>query len=132
MTAPIASGWSESPGGPCTHWKAPPFHGARRFRPFAGPRSSRRSRPKPDLHDLASGWSDRLKRLFASGSPLCGNRRLSQLIEQRLGLFEVGGIEAFGEPAEDWGEQGGRLLRPALLAAQAGEACRAAQFPGLC
>src|SRR5215471_1139949 len=34
MTAPIASGWSESPGGPRTHWKAPPFHGARRFRPF--------------------------------------------------------------------------------------------------
>src|SRR5215472_12913126 len=30
MTAPIASGWSESPGGPRTHWKAPPFHGARR------------------------------------------------------------------------------------------------------
>src|ERR1700756_2402405 len=30
MTAPIASGWSESPGGPCTHWKAPPCHGARR------------------------------------------------------------------------------------------------------
>jgi integrase len=29
MTAPIASGWSESPGGPCTHWKASPFHGAR-------------------------------------------------------------------------------------------------------
>jgi hypothetical protein len=45
-SAPIASGWSESPGGPCTHWKAPPCHGARRFRPFAGPRSSRRSRPK--------------------------------------------------------------------------------------
>src|ERR1700720_1212355 len=34
MTAPIASGWSESPGGPCTHWKAPPCHGARRNRPF--------------------------------------------------------------------------------------------------
>src|ERR1700739_1210777 len=29
MTAPIASGGSESPGGPCTHWKAPPCHGAR-------------------------------------------------------------------------------------------------------
>jgi len=28
MTAPIASGWSESPGGPCTHRKAPPCHGA--------------------------------------------------------------------------------------------------------
>jgi len=28
MTAPIPSGWSESPGGPCTHWKKPPCHGA--------------------------------------------------------------------------------------------------------
>src|ERR1700756_3267380 len=28
MPAPVASGWSESPGGPCTHWKAPPWHGA--------------------------------------------------------------------------------------------------------
>jgi len=28
MTAPIASGWSESPGGTYTHWKAPPCHGA--------------------------------------------------------------------------------------------------------
>src|ERR1019366_5090044 len=28
MTAPIASGWSGLPGGACTHWKAPPCHGA--------------------------------------------------------------------------------------------------------
>src|SRR6266446_10743960 len=28
MPAPVASGWSESPGGPRTHWKAPPCHGA--------------------------------------------------------------------------------------------------------
>src|SRR5919202_3183638 len=28
MTAPAASGWSELPGGPCTHWKAAPLHGA--------------------------------------------------------------------------------------------------------
>src|SRR5205814_6933311 len=45
MTAPIASGWSESPGGPRTHWKAPPFHRARRFQPFARPRSNRVVRP---------------------------------------------------------------------------------------
>ena len=32
MTAPIASGWSGLPGGACTHWKAPPLHGARRKR----------------------------------------------------------------------------------------------------
>ena len=29
-----ASGWSSSPGGPLTHWKAPPYHGARQFRTF--------------------------------------------------------------------------------------------------
>jgi hypothetical protein len=28
MTAPIASGWSRLPDGICTHWKAPPLHGA--------------------------------------------------------------------------------------------------------
>ena len=28
MAAPVASGWSVSPGGICTHWKAPPLHGA--------------------------------------------------------------------------------------------------------
>src|SRR4029079_3137097 len=34
MTAPIASGWSESPGGTYTHWKAPPCHGAPPRRSF--------------------------------------------------------------------------------------------------
>ena len=29
IAAPVASGWSVSPGGACTHWKAPAFHGAR-------------------------------------------------------------------------------------------------------
>jgi hypothetical protein len=33
MTAPVASGWSESPGGPCTHWKAPPFTAHTHHRP---------------------------------------------------------------------------------------------------
>ncbi|MCE2724847.1 MAG: hypothetical protein LW865_16450, partial [Betaproteobacteria bacterium] len=28
MTAPVASGWSISPGGAYTHKKAPPLHGA--------------------------------------------------------------------------------------------------------
>src|SRR6202043_3067039 len=34
MPAPVASGWSESPGGACTHWKAPPCHGAPPLRPL--------------------------------------------------------------------------------------------------
>jgi hypothetical protein len=32
--APVASGWSISPGGTLTHWKAPPFHGAPPKQPF--------------------------------------------------------------------------------------------------
>ena len=34
MTAPVASGWSGWPGGACTHWKAPPCHGAHVKRTF--------------------------------------------------------------------------------------------------
>ena len=45
MTAPIASGWSESPGGACTHWKPPPFHGARGLRTFAATRSGDKGAP---------------------------------------------------------------------------------------
>src|SRR6516162_10702143 len=59
MTAPIASGGSESPGGPCTHWKTPPFHGARRYQPL--PCAQRRKAASsfkcgPRLR-CADGWS---------------------------------------------------------------------------
>src|ERR1700745_3072489 len=37
MTAPIASGRSESPGGTCTHWKAPPCYGAHPLRTLGLP-----------------------------------------------------------------------------------------------
>jgi hypothetical protein len=47
-------------------------------------------------------------------SPLSGNRLLGQFIEQRLGRFEIGGVEASLEPTEDWGEQGGPPLRAGL------------------
>jgi hypothetical protein len=36
MTAPVASGWSGLPGGICTHWNAPPFHGAHPIRTRRG------------------------------------------------------------------------------------------------
>src|ERR1700747_2618542 len=35
VAAPVASGWSVSPGGICTHWKAPPCHGAHPKRTLA-------------------------------------------------------------------------------------------------
>src|SRR6202040_2266689 len=38
MTAPTTSGWSILPGGICTHWKAPPFHGAHHKLPAVGGR----------------------------------------------------------------------------------------------
>ena len=44
------------------------------------------------------------------------NGRLAvQLIEQRLGVVEVGGVEAVGEPAVDFGEHRARFVAFALL-----------------
>jgi hypothetical protein len=37
-------------------------------------------------------------------------RLTAQLVEQRLGLFQIGGIEALGEPVVDFGEHGPSLL----------------------
>src|SRR6516164_6449750 len=51
-----------------------------------------------------------------------------QLVEQRLGFFQIGGIEAFSKPAVDRREQVARLGAPPLLAPQPGEACGGAQF----
>jgi hypothetical protein len=54
-----------------------------------------------------------------------------QLVEQRLRLFEVGGVEAFGEPAVDGCQKVAGLGETALLAAESGEARGGAQFPEL-
>jgi hypothetical protein len=35
MTAPDCFRLEHSPGGALTHWKTPPYHGARQLRPFA-------------------------------------------------------------------------------------------------
>ena len=54
---------------------------------------------------------------------------LAELVEQRLGVFEIGGIEAFGEPAVDGREQLARLAPPALFSPQPRQARRRAQLP---
>ena len=41
---------------------------------------------------------------------------LSQFVEQRLRLFQIGGVEALGEPAVDRGEEVAGFGAPALLA----------------
>ena len=48
-----------------------------------------------------------------------------QLIEQRLCFFQIGGVEALGEPAVEGREQVARLAPPALLAPEPGEAVAA-------
>jgi hypothetical protein len=39
----------------------------------------------------------------------------SQFVEQRLGVFQVGGVEAFGEPVVDFDENRARLVAAALF-----------------
>ena len=55
----------------------------------------------------------------------------SQLVEQRLRLFQIGGVEAFGEPAVDRREEIAGFGAAALVAAEPGEAHGGAQFPEL-
>jgi class 3 adenylate cyclase len=79
MTAPIASGWSGLPGGACTHWKAPPLHGARQLQTFrfhictqltiCGKRLSRVFDGTSQLKARASGQNI-IKRRAASGPAL--------------------------------------------------------------
>ena len=56
-----------------------------------------------------------LRRGFESGG-------VFEVVEEGAGGPQAGGVETFGKPGVDWGEQGDRLLLPALLSAQAGEA----------
>jgi len=56
----------------------------------------------------------------AMSVPAAGSR---QIVEQPLRFFEIGGVEALGEPAVEGREQVARLASPALLVPEAGEAC---------
>src|SRR5208282_1513080 len=60
MPAPVASGWSESPGGACTHWKAPPYHGAHQLRTVRQGALSLlvRSAPETELGEIAEKFLD--------------------------------------------------------------------------
>ena len=54
-----------------------------------------------------------------------------KLAKQRFRFFQIGGVEAFGEPAIDRRERVARFAATTLVALQAGEACRRLQFPQL-
>jgi hypothetical protein len=62
------------------------------------------------------------KRSFASDFWSCWRIGSRQLVEQRLRLFQVGCVEAFGEPAVDRREKIAAFGVAALVAAKPGEA----------
>src|SRR6516165_11037662 len=71
----------------------------------------------------ARGRGSATRQLCPSGAP--------ELVEQRLCVFEIGGVEAFGKPAVDRGEQLACFMVATLVAAEPGEAHGGAQFPEL-
>jgi hypothetical protein len=52
----------------------------------------------------------------------------TQLVEQSLGVLQVGGVEALGEPAVNFGQHGARLVATILFREQPCEAGRGAQL----
>src|SRR5215470_9238432 len=107
MTAPIASGWSESPGGACTHWKAPPCHGARGERSFTWPCPNGEVAPisgRSRDYDGAAGFDCGHLEFYAS-SPL------NSLVLVGTGRRKAGQIRSCFLP---W--TGGRLKKTGRLA----------------
>ena len=51
-----------------------------------------------------------------------------QFAQQRLGVFKIGGVEAFSEPVVDLGEHRAGLIAAALVRHQSGEAHGCAEF----
>ena len=52
-----------------------------------------------------------------------------QIVEQRLRVLQVGGVESLGEPVVNIGEHGARFVAAIGVAQQPGEAHGGAQFP---
>ena len=71
------------------------------------------------------------KRSFGPGLLVTLTTGSRQLVEQRLCLFQVLCVEAFGEPTVYGREKVAGLCPAALVAAELGEAHSGAQFPEL-
>jgi hypothetical protein len=79
-------------------------------------------KPPPERGLRAGHWYTMSRSLFAQ------NGARLQLLQQRLGVLEIGGIEAFGEPIVDFGEHRARLIAATLLRKQPREAHCRSQF----
>jgi len=87
------------------------------------PRASATAVAAPSLDADPVTSADTFRRTSSSLPP--------EFVEQRFCLFEIRCVEAFGEPAEDGGEQGVGFGVASLVAAEPGEARDGAQFPEL-
>ena len=80
-------------------------------------------------HEASMGAAHSLQNLAPSrfSAPHFEQRMLSaQLVEQRLGLFQVGGVESLGEPVVDFREHHARFVAAIVVAQQSRETrCRA-------
>src|SRR5262249_17267372 len=72
-----------------------------------------------------------LVRMVSPTPPLVRIRSCSQRFQHRLGLLEVGGVKALGEPAVDRGEQVIGCSPLALALPQAAQARGGTEFPRL-
>src|SRR6476620_9745254 len=102
MPAPVASGWSESPGGACTHWKAPPCHGAPPLRPLPGASrgsqsgiTRRRFRPERSI-GVGRTWAADKGRAEIGGDGAAGHSgRIGSLAHKRTPPKGIIGSKAF-------------------------------------
>src|SRR5258708_5917514 len=105
----------------------------RRKRPFVGARITGTGRPS-----RADSWPrqrviglTRKRSFVAARVPVIPTSGSRQFVEKRLRFFEIGGAEARGEPAVDWGEEVAGFCAAALITPQPGQARGGAQFPEL-
>ena len=64
-----ASGWSSSPGGPLTHWKAPPYHGARQLQTVEVATENSGKRAYVFVFDPHATWQGARHRSARSSGP---------------------------------------------------------------
>jgi hypothetical protein len=106
---------SLKPGRPLTPWPASELG---------------QTRPKLALPDLirsrAQQSCQRDYKTLGAGFRLLANS--CQLVEQRLGVLQIGGLEALGEPAVDRREKAVGRGASALLGPETGEAGRGTQL----
>src|SRR6266851_7252830 len=125
--------------------RTPPSAPAANGLPSSTPTSLPSSRPQSAQNFAPGAFSElQFEQRFDSGFPHSAQNFLpgipsvprfeqrilcSQLVEQRLGISQVGGVEAFGEPAVDFSEHRARFVALTLLVEQPRKACRRAQLP---